>query len=88
VAIVRHHTAGYLAESLEAEFRLRQDQDLEVVALLGIIEASHQVSRKYHLRIVRDPMWPLKNTERRAKQRAGYFSPPMQLARFLRRLFR
>ena len=88
MAIVRHHAAGYLAESLEAAFRLRQDQDLEVVAPLDIIQASRQVSLEYHLRVVREPMWPLKNTERRAKQHAGYFSPPMQLARFLRRLFR
>ena len=56
--------------------------------LLGISQAERQVSRKYHLRIVRDPMSPLKNAERRAKRRAGYYSPFMQLARFLRRLFR
>ncbi len=88
MAIVRQHAAGYLAESLEAAFRLRQDQDLEVVAPLDIIQASRQVSRKYHLRVVREPMWPLKNAKRRSKQRAGLFSPTMQLARFLRRLFR
>ncbi len=56
--------------------------------LLGISQASRQVSRKHHPRIVRDPMSPLKNAERRVKQRAGYSSVPMQLARFLRRLFR
>jgi hypothetical protein len=56
--------------------------------LLGISQAERQVSRKYHLRIVRDPMAPLKNAERRAKRRAGYYSPLMQLARFVRRLFR
>jgi hypothetical protein len=56
--------------------------------LLGISQAERQVSRKYHLRIVRDPMSPLKNAERRAKRRAGYYSPLMQLARFVRRLFR
>jgi hypothetical protein len=33
-------------------------------------------------------MSPLKNAERCAKRRAGYYSPPMQLAKFLRRLFR
>ncbi len=56
--------------------------------LLGISQASRQVSRKHRLRIVRDPMSPLKNAERRVEQRAGHFSVPLQLARFLRRLFR
>jgi hypothetical protein len=37
-----------------------------------------QVSRKHHLRIVHDPMSPLKNAERRAKRRAGYSSPPIR----------
>jgi hypothetical protein len=55
--------------------------------LLGISQASRQVSPKHHLRIVLDPLSPLKNAERRVKQRAGYYSVPMQLARFLRRLF-
>jgi hypothetical protein len=56
--------------------------------LLGTSQAERQVSRKHHLRIVRDPMSPLKNAERRAKRRAGYYySGPMQFARFLRRLF-
>ena len=54
--------------------------------LLGISQASRQVSRKHHLRIVLDPMSPLKTADRRAKRRAGY--PPMMFARFLRRLFR
>jgi len=56
--------------------------------LLGISQASRQVSRKHHLRIVHDPMSPFKNGKRRAKQRAGHDSVPVQLARFLRRLFR
>jgi hypothetical protein len=56
--------------------------------LLGISQAKHQVSRKYHLRIVSDPYCPLKNAERRAQRRAGYYSLPVMLARFLRRLFR
>jgi hypothetical protein len=46
------------------------------------------VSRKHHLRIVLDPLSPLKNAQRRAKRRGGYDSPPMRFARFLRRLFR
>ena len=56
--------------------------------LLGISQAERQVSRKHHLRIVRDPMSPLKNMQRLAKRRARYYSGPMQFARFLRRLFR
>jgi hypothetical protein len=56
--------------------------------LLGISQASRQVSRKHHLRIVLDPLSPLKNAERRAKRRTGYYSPPTMFARFLRRLFR
>jgi hypothetical protein len=56
--------------------------------LLGISQASRQVSRKYHLRIVLDPMSPLKNMQRRATRRSGYYSPLMMLARLLRRLFR
>ena len=56
--------------------------------LLGISQASRQVSRKHHLRIVRDPMSPLKNAQRRAKQRPSYYNHLMQVAKFLRRLFR
>ncbi len=56
--------------------------------LLGISQAERQISRKRRLRIVRDPLSPLKNAERRAPRHAGSSSPPMQLARFLRRLFR
>jgi len=56
--------------------------------LLGISQASHQVSRKYHLRILRDSMSPLEDAQRRAKRRSDYWSPPMMFARFLRRLFR
>ena len=56
--------------------------------LLGISQASRQVSRKRHLRIVHDPMSPFKNGKRKVKQRAGPDSVPVQLATFLRRLFR
>jgi hypothetical protein len=55
--------------------------------LLGISQAERQVSGKHHLRIVRDPTWPLRGIERRANQHAGYCSPPTMFARFLRRLF-
>jgi hypothetical protein len=56
--------------------------------LLGISQASRQVSRKYRLRIVLDPMSPLKNAQRRAKRRSGYYTSPMMFVRLLRRLFR
>jgi hypothetical protein len=55
--------------------------------LLGISQAERQVSRNLHLRIVLDPISPLKNAERRAKRRAGYYSGPMQFARVLCRHF-
>ena len=72
-----------------ARFKLiPRDRHATLGELLGISQASRQVSRKYHLRIVRDPMSPLKNAERRVKQRVGYFSAPMKFVRFLRRLFR
>jgi hypothetical protein len=56
--------------------------------LLGISQAERQVSRTRIVRIVRDTMSPLKNAQRHAKRRAGYYSPPTMFARFLRRLFR
>jgi hypothetical protein len=56
--------------------------------LLGISQASHQVSRKHHLRILRDSMSSLEDAQRRAKRRGDYWSPPMMFARFLRGLFR
>ena len=55
--------------------------------LLGISQAKRQVSRKHRLRIVRDPSAPLKNAERRAKRRVGYYRGPAKLGQFLRRLF-
>ncbi|HLQ33509.1 MAG TPA: hypothetical protein VK457_12545 [Chloroflexota bacterium] len=72
-----------------ARFKLfPRSRRLSLGELLGISQASRQVSRKHHLRIVRDPMSAFKNAEHRAKQRAGYYSAPMKIARFLRRLFR
>jgi len=72
-----------------ARFKLfPRDRRPSLGELLGISQAERQVSRKHHLRIVCDPMSPLKDAERRAKQRPGYYSPLMQLARFMRRLFR
>jgi hypothetical protein len=71
-----------------ARFKLFPRRRPSLGELLGISQAERQVSRKHHLRIVHDPMSPLKNAERRAKRRAGYYSALMQVARFLRRLFR
>ena len=71
-----------------ARFKLfPRDPRPSLGVLLGISQAERQVSRKYHLRIVGDPMSPLKNAEGRVKRRAGYYSSPMMFARFLRRLF-
>lgn len=55
--------------------------------LLGSSQAKRQVSRKLHLRTLRDPSAPLRNAERTVKRRAGYYSGPLMFARFLRRLF-
>ena len=56
--------------------------------LLGMSQAERQVSRNHHLRIVLDPMSPLKNAQRGALRSSGDYSPPMMFARFLHRLFR
>jgi hypothetical protein len=70
-----------------ARFKLfPRDRRPSLGELLGISQSSRQVSRKHHLRIVLDPMSPLKNAQR--KRRSGYYSPPMLFARFLRHLFR
>jgi hypothetical protein len=55
--------------------------------LLGTTQAKRRVSRKYKVRRITDPLSPLKNAERRAKRRAGYYSGPAKFARFLFRLF-
>jgi hypothetical protein len=68
-----------------ARFKLLPRRRPSLGELLGISQASRQVSRKYHLRILLDSFSPL---ERRAKRRAGYYSPPMMFAGLLRRLFR
>jgi hypothetical protein len=56
--------------------------------LLGISQAERQVSRKHHLRIVRDPMSPLISVQRAARRRSRQDSFPTMVARFLRRVFR
>jgi hypothetical protein len=56
--------------------------------LVGTTQAKRRVSRKYKVRRVRDPLSPLKNAERRAKRRAGYYSAPSSALRFLARLLR
>ena len=54
--------------------------------LLGSSQAQRQASRKHTLRIVHDPLPPLKHAEHQAERRAGYYTAPMKLARFLGRL--
>jgi hypothetical protein len=72
-----------------ARFKLfPRDRRPSLGELLGISQASRQVSRKYGLRIVLDPLSPLKNAQRRAKRRSGYYDPQMMFAQFLRRLVR
>jgi hypothetical protein len=44
------------------------------------------VAHKYHLRALTDAAYRLKNAERRAKQRVGYYSAGAKFARFLLRL--
>ena len=78
-----------LSERLMARFKLFPRYCRPSLGeLLGISQAERQVSRKHHLRIVRDPMSPLENAEPRAKRRPGHYNPPMMFAQFLRRLFR
>jgi hypothetical protein len=54
----------------------------------GELRSISQASPNNHLRIVRDPMWPLKFAGRKPERRADHYSLPMRLVRFLRRLFR
>jgi hypothetical protein len=56
--------------------------------LLGTTQVKRRVSRKYRLRAATDPTYPVKNAERRAKRRVGYYSAGAKFARFLLRLFR
>jgi hypothetical protein len=66
-----------------------RDRRPSLCELLGLSQASRQVSRKHHLRIVLDPMTPLKKAPRRAKRRGGCNnSLAVMFTRFLRRLFR
>jgi hypothetical protein len=70
-----------------ARFRLfPRDRKPSLGELPGSSQAKHQLSRKHTLRIVHDPLPPLKNAERQAECRAGYSTAPMKLARFLGRL--
>lgn len=56
--------------------------------LFGTTQAKRRISRKYHLRTLRDPEAPLENLERRGKRRVGYYSEPMKALRFLARILR
>lgn len=54
--------------------------------LLGITQLKRRLSRTYSLARLRHPIQtPLTNLERRVKRRAGYYSEPMKLLRFLLR---
>lgn len=56
--------------------------------IAGTTQAKRRWSRKYHQRLVRDPLSPLKNARRRALRRAGYYSSGARFMRALLRLFR
>lgn len=56
--------------------------------IIGTTQAKRRVSRRYHLRALTDPAYPVKNAERRMKRRAGYYSWPMMLLRFMLRVLR
>lgn len=49
--------------------------------LLGTTQAKRRISRKYGLATLRNPTTPIKNLQRRAKRRVGYYSEPAKLAR-------
>jgi hypothetical protein len=54
--------------------------------LTGTTQAKRAISRRYHLRALSDPLYPVKNAERRVKRRIGYYSEPMKLLRFALRV--
>jgi hypothetical protein len=55
---------------------------------LGSTQAKRRISRRYHLRALSDPRYPLKNAQRRMKRRAGYYGFWMRLFRFALRMGR
>ena len=63
-----------------------RDRKPSLGELPGSSQAKRQLSRKHKLRIVHDPLPPLKHAERQAECRAGDSTAPMKLARFLGRL--
>jgi hypothetical protein len=51
--------------------------------LLGVTQAKRKISRQLGLAALRDPTTPIKNMERRALRKTGYYSEPIKLARAL-----
>jgi hypothetical protein len=49
--------------------------------IFGTTQAKRRLSRRFGLATLRDPSTPLKNMQRRAKRRIGYYSEPAKLAR-------
>ena len=49
--------------------------------IIGTTQAKRRVSRKLGLATIRDPTTPIKNLQRRAKRRAGYYSEPAKMVR-------
>jgi hypothetical protein len=56
--------------------------------MLGITKAKKRFYRATGITAIRRPFRAPKNLERRIKRRAGYYSEPMKLFRFLRRRFK
>ncbi len=59
-------------------FRYRKPSLGEII---GTTAAERRISRELGLANLRDPLNPIKNMERRAKSRVGYYSEPIKLAR-------
>jgi hypothetical protein len=56
--------------------------------LLGVTKAKRQIKRDLGIYKVTKILNAPKNAERRLKRKAGYYSEPMKLFRFLLRLFK
>ncbi len=49
--------------------------------ILGITQLKRKISRKTHLSFIRNPATPIKNLQRRAMRRVGYYSGPVKAVR-------
>lgn len=56
--------------------------------LLGVTKAKRRIKKSLGIYEITRVLNAPKNVERRLKRKAGYYSEPMKLIRFLSRLFR